>query len=101
MLDQVWVFKKSGVVLWSKTLAPIRGVFLGGSIVNHLIRTVLLEERTGASQVCRQHRLMTFSAPPASWQVLNPLLLCPLELGCASQSAGSYREARAEVGLGE
>jgi hypothetical protein len=52
MLDQVWVFKKNGVVLWSKTLAPINSkTFTGGSIVNHLIRTVLLEERAGASQV--------------------------------------------------
>ena len=51
MLDQAWIFRKNGVVLWSKALAPIKGNFLGGSIVNQLIRTVLLEEKTGAAQV--------------------------------------------------
>ena len=53
MLDQAWIFKKNGVVLWSRSLVAIKGPpggFLGGSIVNHLIRTVLLEEKAGAAQ---------------------------------------------------
>ncbi|TFJ86626.1 hypothetical protein NSK_002280 [Nannochloropsis salina CCMP1776] len=53
MLDQAWVFKKNGVVLWSRCVVPIKGPqegFLGSSIVHHLIRTVLLEERAGAAQ---------------------------------------------------
>jgi hypothetical protein len=47
----VYVFKRNGVVLWSKQLAAIKGTFIGGSIINQLIRTVLLEEKTGMSQV--------------------------------------------------
>ena len=51
MLDQAWIFKKNGVVLWSRSLVQIKGHGLvGGSIVNHLIRTVLLEEKAGAAQ---------------------------------------------------
>jgi len=53
MLDQAWIFKKNGAVLWSRSLVAIKGPpggFLGGSIVNHLIRTVLLEEKAGAAQ---------------------------------------------------
>lgn len=53
MLDQAWIFKKNGVVLWSRSSVAIKGPpggFLGGSIVNHLIRTVLLEEKAGAAQ---------------------------------------------------
>ena len=51
MLDQAWIFKKNGVVLWSRSLAAVKGDFVGGSAVNHLVRTVLLEEKAGAAQV--------------------------------------------------
>ena len=53
MLDQAWIFKRNGVVLWSRSLAAVKGQFVGGSVVNHLVRTVLLEEKAGAAQVGR------------------------------------------------
>lgn len=53
MLDQAWIFKRNGVVLWSRSLAAIKGQFVGGNVVNHLVRTVLLEEKAGAAQVGR------------------------------------------------
>jgi hypothetical protein len=51
MLDQAWIFKRNGVVLWSRSLAAVKGQFVGGNVVNHLVRTVLLEEKAGAAQV--------------------------------------------------
>lgn len=51
MLDQAWIFKRNGVVLYSRSLAAVKGQFVGGSAVNHLVRTVLLEEKAGAAQV--------------------------------------------------
>jgi hypothetical protein len=54
MLDQVWIFTKTGVLLYHESWAPVKGKFVGGSIVNALIRTVLLEEKAGASQVSRK-----------------------------------------------
>jgi len=44
MLDQVSIFTKGGVLLWTKTFAAVRG-----EPVNSLIRTCLLEDRTGDS----------------------------------------------------
>ncbi len=55
MLDQAWVFKRNGVVLWSRSLAAVKGQFVGGTAVNHLVRTVLLEEKAGAAQVRGAH----------------------------------------------
>ncbi|CAM9860817.1 unnamed protein product, partial [Phaeothamnion confervicola] len=46
MLDQVCIFDKSGVVLWSKTMSKLKG-----SPVNDLIKSVLLEERGGSASV--------------------------------------------------
>ena len=58
VLDHVSIFKKNGVVLYTKSLAAIKGSFVGGSIINHLIRTVLLEEKAGAAQVKKKGRKM-------------------------------------------
>eukprot|EP00890_Picochlorum_soloecismus_P006160 jgi/Picsp_1/6545/NSC_03888-R1_signal recognition particle receptor len=44
MLDQISIFTKGGVLLWTKTFAAVRG-----DPVNTLIRTCLLEDRTGDS----------------------------------------------------
>ncbi|KAG5177908.1 signal recognition particle receptor subunit alpha [Tribonema minus] len=44
MLDHVAVFSTSGVVLWSRTLTPLKG-----APVNALIHTVLLEGKAGGS----------------------------------------------------
>ena len=41
MLDEVLIFSKSGVVLWSKTWAPVKGE----NPVNGVIHQVLLEVR--------------------------------------------------------
>jgi signal recognition particle receptor subunit alpha len=42
MLDQFSIFTKGGVLLWSKSFAPVKG-----DPLNALIRTCLLEDRTG------------------------------------------------------
>ena len=44
MLDQVSIFTKGGVLLWTKIFAAVKG-----DPVNTLIRTCLLEDRTGDS----------------------------------------------------
>lgn len=44
MLDHVSVFSKSGMVLWSRTMAKLKG-----SPVDDLVKTVLLEERGGSN----------------------------------------------------
>lgn len=42
MLDQFSIFTKGGVLLWAKSFAPVKG-----DPLNSLIRTCLLEDRTG------------------------------------------------------
>lgn len=42
MLDQFSIFTRGGILLWSKTFAPVKG-----DPLNALIRTCLLEDRTG------------------------------------------------------
>ncbi|CAM9687277.1 unnamed protein product [Sphacelaria rigidula] len=44
MLDHVSVFSKSGMVLWSRTMAKLKG-----SPVDELVKTVLLEEKGGVN----------------------------------------------------
>jgi signal recognition particle receptor subunit alpha len=44
MLDHVCIFRRSGVVLWSQTLTPLKG-----EPVNALIKDVLLEGKAGSS----------------------------------------------------
>lgn len=43
MLDHVSVFNKAGLVLWSRTMAKLKG-----SPVDDLVKNVLLEEKGGA-----------------------------------------------------
>ena len=45
MLDLVLVLSKSGVVLWQQQFGPVKG-----NPVDALVRTVLLEERTGLTE---------------------------------------------------
>jgi hypothetical protein len=45
MLDQVVVFSKTGVVIWSKAFAKIKPTLAGESPVNALVRTILLEDK--------------------------------------------------------
>ena len=52
MLDEVLIFRKSGIVLWRHSWVPIKG-----SPVNQLIQQVLLEVRAcapNASGSCRR-----------------------------------------------
>ena len=44
MLDTFEILSTSGVVLWSKTYAPI-----GANVINSLIRDLFIEERAGAA----------------------------------------------------
>ncbi|CBJ30646.1 conserved unknown protein [Ectocarpus siliculosus] len=44
MLDHVSVFSKSGLVLWSRTMAKLKG-----DPVDDLVKNVLLEERGGTN----------------------------------------------------
>lgn len=44
MLDHVSVFSKSGLVLWSRTMAKLKG-----NPVEDLVKHVLLEERGGTN----------------------------------------------------
>ncbi|CAM9105656.1 unnamed protein product [Discosporangium mesarthrocarpum] len=46
MLDHVCVFSKSGLVLWSRTMAKLKG-----SPVDDLVKSVLLEEKGGVNVV--------------------------------------------------
>ncbi|EFQ97236.1 signal recognition particle receptor subunit alpha [Nannizzia gypsea CBS 118893] len=50
MLDAFEVITTSGVVLWSKTYAPVRT-----HIVNALIKDVFIEERTGIDRAARKY----------------------------------------------
>jgi len=46
MLDAFEIITTSGVVLWSKSYAPI-----GASLINNLIKDVFIEEKAGGSAV--------------------------------------------------
>ncbi|EFE38320.1 hypothetical protein TRV_06976 [Trichophyton verrucosum HKI 0517] len=50
MLDAFEVITTSGVVLWSKTYAPV-----GTHIINALIKDVFIEERTGIDRAARKY----------------------------------------------
>lgn len=50
MLDFAIIFSKSGLILWSKTWAKLRPTASGESPVDALVRTILLEDKGGASR---------------------------------------------------
>lgn len=50
MLDSFEVITTSGVVLWSKTYAPV-----GTHTINALIKDVFIEERTGIDRAARKY----------------------------------------------
>ena len=64
MLDQVIVFSKSGLVLWSQSWAPIKG-----DPVNSVIHQVLLEVRARGGHIALHDSTQT-ELPKARWN--NP-----------------------------
>ena len=66
MLDHVSVFTKTGVVLWSRTMAKLKGTT---NPVNTLIADVLLEEKGGGT---RSHTIDQYTL---RWRLVNELEL--------------------------
>ncbi|OQS05924.1 signal recognition particle receptor subunit alpha [Thraustotheca clavata] len=63
MLDHVSIFSQSGAVLWSRSLCKLRG-----NPVDALVKTVLLEERTGRKE-------FNYDAYQMRWTLENKLNL--------------------------
>ncbi|OQR83759.1 signal recognition particle receptor subunit alpha [Achlya hypogyna] len=63
MLDHVSIFSQSGTVLWSRSLCQLRG-----NPVDELVKTVLLEERTGRKE-------LNYDAYQMRWTLENKLNL--------------------------
>ena len=61
MIDKFVIFSKTGIVLWSKLLAPLKA-----DPVSTLVKTVLLEERSGA----KSHNLEDYTL---QWTFANEM----------------------------
>ncbi|ETW02229.1 hypothetical protein, variant [Aphanomyces invadans] len=63
MLDHVSIFSQSGTVLWSRSMCKLRG-----NPVDHLVKTVLLEERLGRKE-------FNYESYQMRWSLENKLQL--------------------------
>ena len=79
MLDYVCIFTKGGALLWTWSL--VSGSALRGCPVDALIRTWLLEERSGESSFT--YTPPTGAAYSLKWTLHNVRHLCPVaEASC-------------------
>jgi signal recognition particle receptor subunit alpha len=66
MWDHISIFSKTGVVLWQRSMQKLKSVGAGGgSPINELVRTVLLEDKAGQST--------TFDSYALKWTFENEL----------------------------
>lgn len=82
MLDHTCIFSKTGVVLWSKSWAKLKATVSGESPVSSLVRTVLLEDKGGAS------RNATIESYSLRWAFANEF---DLVIVVVYQKVGQYR----------
>lgn len=59
MLDHVSVFSKSGLVLWSRTMAKLKG-----NPVDDLVKNVLLEEKGGSNFATTEWYTLRYGTSP-------------------------------------
>ncbi|CAN0169032.1 unnamed protein product [Ectocarpus sp. 6 AP-2014] len=90
MLDHVSVFSKSGLVLWSRTMAKLKG-----DPVDDLVKNVLLEERGGTNVATTEWYTLRWSLANELGLVVVALYQKSLQLHYVDGLVDNIRRARA------